>query len=41
MRVKIYFTLHELSTMEHFTWYCYVDDSDKIRYDIIFSVEIY
>ena len=35
MKVKIYFTLPELSATKIMTWDCHVDDSDKVGYDII------
>ena len=35
MKVKIDFTLPELSTTKIVTWKFHVDDSDKGRYDII------
>ena len=35
LKVKIYFTLPELSATEIVTWNCNVDDSAKGRYGII------
>ena len=35
LKVKIDFTLPKLSAMEIVTWNCHVDDSDKVRYNMI------
>ena len=35
LKVKIDFTLPKLSTMKIVTWNWHVDDSDKVRYDMI------
>ena len=35
IKVKIYFTLPEISATKIATWYFHVDDSDKSRYDTI------
>ena len=40
IKVKIYFTLPELSATEILTWNCYVDDSAKGRYDMILGIDI-
>ena len=35
LKVKIYFTLPELSKTQNLAWNCHVDDSAKGRYDMI------
>ena len=35
IKVKIYLTLPELSGMKIVTWNCHVEDSAKVRYDMI------
>ena len=35
LKVKTYFTLPKLSAMKIVMWNCHVDDSDKVRYDMI------
>ena len=41
IKVKIYFTLTELSATEIVTWNCHVNDSDQGRYDIILGRDIF
>ena len=40
IKVKIDFTLPELSATEILTWNCYVDDSAKGRYDMILGIDL-
>ena len=40
IKVKIYFTPHELRTTKMLTWNCHVDESTKSRYDKILSRDI-
>ena len=40
LKVKIYFTLPELSTAEILTWNCHMDYSANIRYDMILGRDI-
>ena len=40
IKVKIDITLPEISTTKIVTWNCYVDDYSKVRYDIIFTINI-
>ena len=40
MKVEIYFNLPEFSTTEIIQCNCYVDDSDKYRYDMILGRDI-
>ena len=35
IKIKIYFTITELSATTFWTWNCHVDDSSKGRYDMI------
>ena len=40
IKVKIYFTLPELSTKEIMTWKFHMDVSAKVRYDIILGRDL-
>ena len=40
LKVKIYFTLPALSTINVVTWNCHVDDSTKCKYDMILVRDI-
>ena len=35
LKVKVDFILHAISVMNAVTWKCYVNDSAKVRYDMI------
>ena len=40
LKVKIDFTLPELSATKHFTWNCHMDDSYNIRNNIILGRDL-
>ena len=39
-KVKVYFTLPELSDKNVVMWKCHVDDSTKVRYDMILGRDL-